>query len=72
MDLYHGVVCVCCCVVLFTHDIMYDLGILFHEKLRRQGVHTGLYIAPGMSACDCVLSPLQARMIGACVFFLRF
>ncbi|PHJ22742.1 alpha beta hydrolase fold domain-containing protein [Cystoisospora suis] len=34
-------------IVLFTHDIMYDIGILFHEKLRRQGVHTGLYIAPG-------------------------
>ncbi|KEP61890.1 UNVERIFIED_CONTAM: alpha/beta hydrolase fold domain-containing protein [Hammondia hammondi] len=34
-------------LVLFTHDIMYDIGVLFHEKLRRHGVRTGIYIAPG-------------------------
>lgn len=36
--------------VLFTHDIQYEIGILFHEKLRRAGVSTSLFVAPGQYA----------------------
>lgn len=38
---------ICCYSVLFTHDIQYETGVLFHEKLRRAGVPTSLFIAPG-------------------------
>ncbi|KAF8820936.1 alpha/beta hydrolase fold domain-containing protein [Cardiosporidium cionae] len=34
--------------VLFKHDILYDIGLLFHEKLRKCGIYTGLFSAPGM------------------------
>ncbi|XP_026191524.1 AB hydrolase superfamily protein B1A11.02 [Cyclospora cayetanensis] len=37
-------------LVLFTHDIQYEIGILFHERLRRAGVSTSLFVAPGMHA----------------------
>lgn len=35
-------------MILFTHDIQYEIGILFHERLRRAGVHTSLFVAPGL------------------------
>lgn len=41
--------------VLFSHDIAFDAGILYHEKLRRLGVSTGLFTAPGVHGfygCD--------------------
>ncbi|CDJ65305.1 alpha/beta hydrolase fold domain containing protein, putative [Eimeria necatrix] len=37
-------------LILFTHDIQYETGVLFHEKLRRAGVPTSLFIAPGVHA----------------------
>ncbi|KAL8269806.1 hypothetical protein Esti_006285 [Eimeria stiedai] len=33
-------------LILFTHDIQYEVGVLFHERLRRAGVKTSLFIAP--------------------------
>eukprot|EP00920_Eleutheroschizon_duboscqi_P031395 GHVT01075875.1.p1 GENE.GHVT01075875.1~~GHVT01075875.1.p1 ORF type:complete len:679 (+),score=59.26 GHVT01075875.1:57-2093(+) len=34
-------------IVAFTHDIHYDASVLLHERLRRVGVYTGFYSAPG-------------------------
>ncbi|KAL8439396.1 hypothetical protein Efla_001866 [Eimeria flavescens] len=35
-------------LILFTHDIQYEIGVLFHERLRRARATTSLFVAPGM------------------------
>lgn len=54
---------ICCYAVLFTHDIQYETGVLFHEKLRRAGVPTSLFIAPGQPTFAKVSFPVTCKQL---------